>query len=363
MAPGISSSQIARFNPSMITLARELRGLSQAELAELLNIHQGSISKIEAGALQVPSSLTAHLGRKLGVPESFFSQTSSVYPFGSSTFYHRKQQSLPANALRKIQARINVYRYHVAELLKATDLDARCRFRRFDAGEYKGGAREVANLVRSAWRIPSGPIPNVIEAIESAGGIVVRFDFGTSKLFGISEWIPPHPPLFFLNNNPDISADRDRFTLAHELAHVLLHEMPTAEMEQEADMFAGEFLMPERDIRAHLHPPLKLVRLVELKKYWKVSIQALIENAFRLNIINDRQRHYLWVQLSSRGYRLREPIEIAREQPSLLHDIIRAHIRELGFSISDMAQMLHLQVEEFTAWYPLDNSRLTLVKA
>jgi Zn-dependent peptidase ImmA (M78 family)/DNA-binding XRE family transcriptional regulator len=355
--------QAAAVNPAMVTLARELRGLPQRELASELELQQGSLSKIESGDIPIGPIALATLARKLNLPESFFSQTDTVFPFGSSTFYHRKQQSLTSTDLRKIQARINIHRFHVAKLVRATDLDRRCKFRRFDIQEHRCKIREVANLIRAAWRIPPGPIPDMIRTIEDAGGIVIRFDFGTARLFGVSEWIPPAPPLFFLNSNPEISADRDRFTLAHELAHILLHELPTLTMEEEADLFAGEFLMPEREIRVHLHPPLKLLRLVELKKHWKVSIQSLIENAFRLGVINERQRQYLWIQLSSKGYRLREPVELVREQPTLLREIVRAHIRELGYTTSDLSRMLHMNVDEFKNWYLPEDSGLMLVKS
>jgi Zn-dependent peptidase ImmA (M78 family)/transcriptional regulator with XRE-family HTH domain len=358
-----TGATLAPFNPSMVTLARELRGITQKELADASEVAQGSQSKLEAGDIPVTPGVVAKIAQRVSLPESFFFQTGAVYPFGSSTFYHRRQQSLLASVLRKIQARINVYRLHVTKFIEATDLDYRCKFKHFDLKEHSGRVREVANLVRATWRLAPGPIPDMTRAIEDAGGIVIRFDFGTIRLFGISEWIPPAPPLFFLNNNPEISADRDRFTLAHELGHLLLHELPTTTMEAEADLFAGEFLMPEKDIRPHLHPPLKLLRLVELKKHWKVSMQALIENAFRLEVINERQRQYLWIQLSNRGYRLREPVELTREQPTLLRDIIRAHIRELGYTTPDLARMLHLHPGEFREWYPNEESKLTLIKS
>lgn len=346
------------YNPAMLTLARESRGLNQTELATKAGLQQGTISKFESGTLEMTPEVVRIFSLALEYPEPFFLQTDAVFPFGSSTFYHRKLQSVPAGVLRKIEAKVNIYRGHIARLLRATDLDKRCRFRKFDSKEYRGRIEEIAQLVRSMWNIPSGPLPDLIRLIEDAGGIVVRFDFGTIQMFGLSEWIPPYPPLFFLNDSPEISADRDRFTLAHELAHVLLHDIPSPEMENEADRFASEFLMPERDIRAHLIAPIKLHTVARLKPYWKVAMAALIRRSRDLAIINENQYVYLRIQLQQKGYRLREPAEldIKREQPLLLRDIIRAHTKELGFGLTEIAEMVNMRPDEFRSFHGLNEA-------
>ena len=345
----------------MVTLARESRGLTQTELAERAGYPQGTISKLESGALALTEEIARVLGRVLDYPDSFFLQTDVVYPFGSSTFYHRKLQSVPAGVLRKIESRVNIFRQNIVRLVRATDLDRRCRFRQYDLLANDGIAddgcvADIAGMVRASWHLPSGPIHNVTKTIEDAGGIVIRFNFETNQMFGLSEWIPPAPPMFFLNDNPDISADRDRFTLSHELGHVLLHSLPNPNMEKEADHFASSFLMPERDIRPHLIAPIKLHSVARLKPFWKVSMAALIERAKDLKIINENQYVYLRIQLQQKGYRLREPAELAipREEPTLLKEIIEAHVRDLGFGITDIANMVNLQPHEFRSLHRLD---------
>jgi Zn-dependent peptidase ImmA (M78 family)/DNA-binding XRE family transcriptional regulator len=342
------------YNYAMLTLARESRALTQREVADRAQIPQGTISKLESGSLVLTEDLIKPLARVLDYPESFFKQRDEVYPFGSSTFYHRRFQSVPASTLRQIEAMVNIYRQHVTRLLRATDLDKRCKFRRFNLAEYPGRIEEIAQLARATWRIPTGPIPDLTRAIEDAGGIVVRFGFGTAQMFGLSEWIPPAPPLFCLNENSEISADRDRFTLAHELGHVLLHQIPSPDMESEADRFAAEFLMPESDIRPHLIAPIKLHTIARLKPFWKVSMAALLERAKNLSIISENQYTYLRIQLQKQ-YRLREPAEldIPREKPTLLKEIIQSHVTELGFGHTEIAKMLNIHPPEFRTLHDL----------
>ena len=96
-----------RYNHSMVTLARDSRGLTQTELATRLGIPQGTVSKIESGAMLIPPELIEKISRELDYPEPFFMQTDAVYPFGSSTFYHRKLQSVTTGVLRRIEAKVN----------------------------------------------------------------------------------------------------------------------------------------------------------------------------------------------------------------------------------------------------------------
>ncbi|HLK69434.1 MAG TPA: XRE family transcriptional regulator [Bryobacteraceae bacterium] len=346
-----------RYNPRMLTLARESRRWTQTELADKLKVRQGTVSKYESDDLEITDEAAAALSQELRYPVSFFEQRESVYPFGATSFYHRKQQSVTNPVLRKIEAKVNIYRLHIQQLSKATDLDMRNRFKRIDIDEHSGKIATIAGLIRAAWRIPAGPIANMVRLLEDAGAIVIRFDFETAKMFGLSEWIPPAPPIFFLNDHPEISADRDRFTLAHELGHVILHSLPNPNMENEANRFAAEFLMPAADIRPHLRPPVKLHSLARLKPHWKVSIGALAQRARDLGVINGNQFVYLRMQLQQNNYALREPpsLDIAREHPTLLLEIIKAHLNDLGYSYGDLAKMLHMELAEFRSYYRLDS--------
>jgi transcriptional regulator with XRE-family HTH domain len=81
-------------NPEMIILAREIRGITQAELATRLGASQGKISKMEDGLLGVSSSDLRALAITLNLPVPFFSRTDiprNVF----NGFYYRKRVTLP----------------------------------------------------------------------------------------------------------------------------------------------------------------------------------------------------------------------------------------------------------------------------
>lgn len=346
------------FNPEMLILAREVAGLTQSQLAEKLVLSQAEISKIESGIRPPPQEITARLANALRCPEEFFFIPDSIRNFSTACVYHRKRQSTPQFTLRRLLALVNKRRIQVKRLLLAADIGDNL-FPRMDVDEYQGGPPEIARALRAAWQLPPGPVTNLTTAIEEAGGIVLRCDFGTNKVDAVSQWHPDAPPMFFVNVS--IPADRTRFSLAHEVGHVIMHQLPTDDMEREADRFASEFLMPADAIAPQLSN-LSLPRLAALKPYWKTSMAALLRRAGDLEKITERTKNYLWFRMGQLGYRSREPVDIPFEVPTLLAEIIELHRNELGFSLSELAKLLLTSDENLLAEFPVKRSGLTLLR-
>jgi Zn-dependent peptidase ImmA (M78 family)/transcriptional regulator with XRE-family HTH domain len=350
------------FNPEMLILARESRELSQSELSRLISVNQATISRVEGGVLQPSEDLVSILAKKLRYHESFFCQADKVYGFNSTVFFHRKRQSLADRVLRKLHAQMNIARMRVARLVRSGTLETPFRFQHIESNEY-GGTTEAARIVRSTWMLPPGPVRNVTQAIEDAGGIVIGMDFGTRQADAVSEWVPPHPPIFLLNCNSDIPGDRLRLTLAHELAHVVLHNFPKPDMEKEANEFAAEFLMPRKEIKPSLYG-LTMAKIADLKRYWKVSMAALIMRAYELKTITESQRKYLFINVAKRsGGRIHEPLEseMPLEEPQVFDRLIKTHVHDLAYTPGQLSNILFFDDEqEFRNEY-LGEQRLRLV--
>ena len=108
-----------RINPEMIVLAREACAFTQCALASRIGCSQAKLSRYESGLLIVSDEDLAALARELEFPATFFSQTDKVYGFGSPCFYHRKRTRMPVADLKKLQARLNIFRFNVTRLLRA----------------------------------------------------------------------------------------------------------------------------------------------------------------------------------------------------------------------------------------------------
>ena len=355
----------SEFNPEMLILARESWGYSQTDLADLVAVNQGTISRIEGGLLTPSEDVLQSFIDKLEFPEHFFSQTDKVYGFNSTVFFHRKRQSLADRVLRRLHAHMNLCRMRVDILTRSIQPQFSFKFMRIVSEEYDGGVPAIARLVRSAWMLPSGPIRDLTKAIEEAGGIVIEFDFGTQQADAISEWIDEKKdgrPLFLINSNSNIPWDRRRLTLAHELGHIILHRFPRPEMEDEANEFAAEFLMPRREIKPSLYN-LTMAKLADLKRIWKVSMQALIERAYQLKTITEYQRKLFYMNLNKRGSRVHEPLEneYPPERPSLFMSLLQAHLQSLGYSTRELAQLLFMTNERRFRMEILGERGLSLV--
>ncbi len=334
-----------QFNAELLVLARDLHGFTQSDLALALNVSQGEISKIEAGIRPPSDELLIRIAKLLKCPVEFFFLTDPVRNFGSSCVYHRKRQSTPQKMLDQLLALVNKRRIQIKRLLQSVEVTDNL-FPRLDVDDYAEGPAHIARMLRSAWKLPPGPIHNLTDAIEGAGGLVLRCDFGTNKVDAFSQWLPDLPPLFFING--PIPADRVRFSLAHEIGHIVMHQLPTDNMEREADQFAAELLMPSASIASDL-AEISLPRLAALKPKWKVSMAALLKRSGDLGLIDSRRKDYLWFKMGSLGYRTKEPVVISHESPALLSEIVTRHREELGYSVAELAKLMVCTEEEVRA--------------
>lgn len=356
------------FNPHMLTLARESRGLTQSELATAVNFGQGTLSKYETGMLDPPLEAVEALAAAASYPAEFFYQVGQSYGF--PPFHYRKRKKLSAKALGRIVAEMNIRRMHVQRLLLSYEVKSNRFIPEIDMDEYQGRSRkrptleDVARSLREIWMLPAGPVANLMELIEDNGGIIIPCDFGSDLIDAMSQRIDGLPVLFFVNVGAP--ADRVRHTLAHELAHMVLHTATFKdddEMEREADDLAGAFLLPAEEIRSQLRR-FDLRQLANMKSYWKVSMASIAVRAERLNLITPYQSKMFWIEMSKLGYRKREPNEPPREQPTKLRRMVEYHQRKLGYSDGDMAKLLFLTVFEFKQMYtsePLPARYLRLV--
>jgi Zn-dependent peptidase ImmA (M78 family)/transcriptional regulator with XRE-family HTH domain len=343
------------FNHHMLTLAREARGLTQTELASLLDFGQGTLSKYETGFLAPPNDVVDQLSEKLDFPADFFFERG--VPYGLPPFHFRRRKKLSTKTLGRIVAEMNIRRLHLKKLLISFSVKTNGLIPEIDLDDYRGRAKarltteDVARLVREMWMVRSGPIDNLIALLEENGGVVIPCDFGTDLLDAMSQRIDGMPVMFFVNI--DAPADRLRHTLAHELGHMVMHTLTVKsdeEMEAEADAFAGAFLLPADEIRPQLRK-FDLRQLANMKCYWRVSMAAIALRAEYLKLITPYQSKMFWIEMGKLGYRKREPNEPPKEQPKLLRKMVAFHMNTLGYSASEMAKLLRLKGREFLDMY------------
>ena len=328
-------------NPVMITLARESRGRSQSALAKRLDVSQAAVSKLENGQIKADDEILSALIDYFDYPESFFCRPFEIYPMGMQ--FYRKHKTLPAKVSKRIEAMLNIYRLHVSQLLVAAEV-AFTPLPDLDVDRY-GRAWKVARALRHYLKLPAGPIANVIEVLEKLGIVVVQFDPETSMFSGVSMVLNTQNYLILVNSQ--MPADRLRWTLVHEFAHIIIHSLPSETMEAEAEEFTGEFLMPSEEIRLELKG-LTIEKLAALKRRWKVSMNAIVTNAHKRRMITDWEDRMLRIKMASNGItRTREPVlGLQTEKPSLLSELLDFHLHDLEYSLPEVSNLVALHEAE-----------------
>ncbi|MCA1702173.1 MAG: ImmA/IrrE family metallo-endopeptidase, partial [Actinobacteria bacterium] len=178
--------------------------------------------------------------------------------------------------------------------------------------------------VRSALAIPLGePIGRLLSAVERAGVVVYSTPIELQKQQAFSLWAGPRldrPVIAYVRGQ---SPDRVRWGVGHELGHLALHPGPIAgvDIEKEANQFAAEFLVPAETFAQEVSGPVTLTTLMMLKTRWRISMQALVMRCRDLGAITERQARYLFQQISVRGWRKAEPVEIPVERPRALRQM------------------------------------------
>jgi Zn-dependent peptidase ImmA (M78 family)/transcriptional regulator with XRE-family HTH domain len=342
------------FNGELLVLARQTRKVSQPELVTLLNgvVSQAQLSKIEHGRIQPEGTLVERIAGALKYKPSFF--YSSIYQRMEPVSFHRKRKKLSAKDREAIHGQSEIYRINLKKLLPAVELEAQLPpVPAIDPDQYYGDIPKIALTLRQRWGVPRGPIKDLTKLVEDAGVVVVPFDFGTPLIDGFSQHAGDDlPPLIFINSRQP--KDRYRFSLAHEIGHLVMHQTPNPEQEVQANIFASEFLMPTSEIKSQFYNP-SISRFMELKLYWGTSMQALIYKAWQIGRLSDRMFKYYSIEMSKRGFRTKEPIEWngSAESAATLRQLLATYVDELGYSTGDFSDLFGLMDDEVATLFPL----------
>ena len=345
------------FNENLMRIARQARGWSQTELSRRSGVSQGYVSKLENGMDEPNAGIVDKLSSVLRFPITYFYEQDHVsgLPVSVHSMY-RKRASVGQRAQDRLEAEINIRLMHVRRLLKSVDFDTELDLPSFELDEFETGPEQIADLLRRTWLVPSGPLRNLIGWMERAGIIVIPSDFDGLSVDGVTVRQSGLPPCVFLNRGQP--ADRQRFTLAHELGHIIMHRLPSPEMEDEANAFASALLMPALDIKRAFSGKVTIQKLASLKPVWRVSMNALLNRAKTIGSVTPNQAQYLWRQMSALGYRRAEPPELAfpSEEASILSELVRVHLEDLEYGIDDLCSLLHVYDEDFRRIHPLPKS-------
>jgi len=308
-----------------IRQAREFAGLTQTQLANAIGVKQAAISQMEYGDFVPTQNLLEGIAGKTGFLPSFFELVpDDELPFGTLNYRARKSTTS--------REELKVYQYAnlLYQQVKRICLDVMMPPNKLPQLR-EVTIKQAVEITRDTLGFnPNEPVKKLINTIEKNGVIILNIHRDIPKIDAFSTWArldEERPIIVLLSGKP---MDRIRFSIAHELGHLVLHQ-PIKKtrlklIENEANEFASAFLMPEQAMRQEMKPPVTLTLLAKMKLRWGVSMQALTMQAYNLRIITQRQARYLFTQMSAQGWRTREPsnLDLKVETPYLVKDMIES---------------------------------------
>lgn len=291
--------------------ARLFVGSTQTQFAGIVSMSQARLSALENGTKPtVTDDSLLKISEHTGFPPEFFERLPRS-PIDDVQF--RARLTFKAADRNQVMSCANLVHETYVLMREKLELPS-VRVQRTD-----GDPSQAARKFRGAMGLPGGPVINLISPVERMGVALLTLPVGGKKHDAFSTWQPAsggsYPLIVTFAGTP---GDRLRWTIAHEIGHILLHHGGSGqEIEREADSFAAELLTPIDAMAAEIPERPRLASLYAMKMRWGVSVQSIIRRAREVGRLTDDQYMSLFRQVSARGERMSERYQIPREKPRL----------------------------------------------
>lgn len=337
-----------------LKLARKMAGLSLQELADALDnkVTKQALSKYEMGQMNPSSEVLMVISQSLRVKPDYFLKREQL-ELGDISF--RKRASLPKKDEESIVEKVRDYVERYLEIENVLNIQY----------EFKNPLKEVkintkkdvelaALKLRKEWELGTDPISNIIEMLELKGIKVLLLD-EVDEIDGLAVLTSNKQPVVAVNAK-NRSIERIRFTIIHELAHLLLEfneiiKSNSKDVETFCHLFSSCFLLPsemlEKLIGSKKRNYIQIAELISIKEYFGISIRAIVHRLEELEIITNSY-YNRWVIYMSKTYGPKnEPGNYKGEEKSRNFDLLvnRALAEEL-ISVSKAATLWNVSIND-----------------
>jgi Zn-dependent peptidase ImmA (M78 family)/DNA-binding XRE family transcriptional regulator len=328
--------------------ARKMAGLSMERLAVKANnvVTKQAINKYEKGLMNPNSSVVISLSNALDIKPDYFFRPSAVL---LSNLEFRKKSKLGAKEKDKVKFRTLDFleRYLEIEEILNLNIPFENPLSNICVNDHNDTENAAAEL-RERWNLGDAPISNLMELLEDKGVRIYEIEIG-DDFHGLSARADDIP-VITVRQQDDLL--RKRFTIAHELGHLLLNTQNVDRKTKEklCHSFAGAFLLPEKVIRAELGDYRRNISLWELKKLkgiYGISMQAVMARANNLNIISENTYREFCIFMNKKGWKKDEPGEYRRkEHANRFKQLVFHAAAEQIITLSKAAELLNVSLAE-----------------
>ena len=334
-----------------IQRARKAASLSLRALGEIVDVSQTTISKYENEESTPDSTMLLKLAKALQVKTEFFFRSSEFVlenkEYRKRTISNIELQSIESKILNLVEKRFEFETLYPPMNSIIFEVPSQLP----NHIQYLYNIDTFADKLRELWNLGNDPIADLSDLLESKGIKVFMIDEDADNNFdGLAALVNDYHIIVISKNWP---GDRQRFTLAHELGHLMLDGKlaDTVDEEKASDRFAGAFLLPSEPLKKKLGNKRKNLEIAELsliKKEFGVSMQVVFIRASHAKIIDYNYSSKLWKLFKKEEWNIKEPGEqYPSEKVHHFKQMVLRAVSEEYIEESKAAELLDMTVHKF----------------
>jgi Zn-dependent peptidase ImmA (M78 family)/transcriptional regulator with XRE-family HTH domain len=341
--------------------ARKAAGFSLRDLAELVDLSHDAIKKYEDEQSTPSSPVLIKLSRALNVRVEYFFRPETI---ALDRIEYRKRSSLPKKRLEAIEHEV------IDQIERRIELE-----RLFPVPPVKVFApvkglpgtitdfaqiEDAVEAVRKAWDLGSNPIQDLIDVLETRGIRVFMIDANADPKFdGLTASVSDMPVIVVGSN---WAGDRQRFTMVHELGHLMLANRLACGIDEElaCNRFAGAFLMPRKSVLQELGMHRNFIEpkeLALLKEEFGLSMAGILYRARELGVITPASQNEQIRLFRIKGWHITEPgMPYPKEKAHIVEQLVFHALAEDYIGEAKAAELMKMSVTAFQAMRALESS-------
>lgn len=346
-----------------IQRARKALGLSLRDLGEQIALSHAAIKKYEDDEVTPSSDILIKLGKALHVKVEYFFRPER---FTLENIHYRKHADMPERDLEEITAKIldQVERRVELESLFPTAPVQSFSIKNLPkVVNHIDEVEKLADQVRNQWSLGFDPIPDLIDIFEERGIKVFAIDNEQyPKIDGLYAEVNKMPVIVVGDQRP---GDRQRFTLAHELGHLLLDNRLADGLDIESccNRFAGAFLLPRQsliNVLGEHRNSIEPRELSLLKHEFGISMTSILHRAEETRIISNNIYRQLRAEFNERGWSKKEPgKQYPKEITHIFEQMIFHALAEQYIGESKAAELMNMPLESFRSLRAMESQNVT----
>ncbi len=336
---------------SKLKSARTLTGMSTravaAKLSRRFPVSHATIANYESGRSTPPLDFIAALAELYDRPLNWFIEHGKCL---TGVRYRNLKSKVRISDLHRFEADVQrwVDAYVSLERRLNQPLTPTIEgFRAKDGMKPDELARETRRKLDN--KREDEPITSVVEVLENFG---VRTIENPTEL-RIDGLAARYGDEYIVVLNPSVSNDRTRLNAAHELGHVLFgdcdnDEQESKALESRAFDFASHLLLPNSQLKRAFEGR-SMVRLVQFKERFGISLAAMVYRAEKLSFISKQDAKHLWIEFSRRGWRTDEPGVVRPDRATRFEQLIDESIFNKNLSLKEVSDLSGVRPESIRA--------------